>query len=693
MRLPVSLAVLVVACLALRAAAQAAAPPAGAVDYLWLGVRWESLPKFPGDVGLLSVSFYVSEQHVDVTVSLFPLCRHLSSLESARMPSAGPGVVKAVLKVRALALNVTCPSAVQISSGHRLAGTVLASGMTRVEYEDIYVPPYPTANITVLGAAYLAVPGTVALVIEGPHAIAGQLVVRGQGARILSPPGPVRVNGTRASVPVTLVADSPSALLSVAIESRDWLGSPVTISRDVPVPVLPAPPPVLRISPEVLRANTLNRVNATLTIPVAANGTALITVSGAAAPLSSITVPVTGGRGSVILDVYPIADAVTLTAQVTYHIGGIPVTDRASVTAAVRREPGGLARVDVHPARLVAGAFNNVTITVAAPGRFNVSVSVLNAASSVAMPYRFSGINEASGSLPVIPLSGQPVALDIAVSHERGVEQYTVTLPVLSSSIFIVTPRPSLVRSGENCTVNVTIMNAGDVTIRQAVITISPASASVAAPTYTFRAGALAPLESITVPVSFAVPASFSGTIAFTYTIVYTVEPGVVGTAQGTFHLQALQVPVLDVVSVSITPAEIAPGAVFYISATVANRGFVAAGGVQAEARTPRELIPVAQPVYFIGQLDPQQTASASFSFRAARPGRYSVMLVVTYYDQYGGVHAIECDVTVLVSNATLLPPKPPHGGAQMGWGTAAGATAVAAAAALAITLRRRKRK
>jgi len=686
-------AAVLAACLALHAAAQAVAPPAGAVDYLWLGVRWKSLPKFPGDVGLLSASFYVSEQHVDVTVSLSPLCRHLSPIESARMPSAGPGVVDVTLRVRALALNVTCPSAVQISSGHRLAGTVLASGMTRVEYENIYVPPYPAANITVSGAAYLAVPSTVVLVIESPYAITGQLVVQGQGARILSPPGPVRVNGTRASVPVTLIADSPSALLFAIIESRDWLGSPVTISHAAPVPVLPAPPPALRISPEVLRANTLNLVNVTLVLPVAANGTALIAVSGAATPLSSIIVPIAGGRGSVALDVYPIADAVTFAAQVTYYVGGIPVTDRASVTAAVRREPGGLARVDVRPARLVAGASNNITITVAAPGRFNVSVSVLNAASSVAMPYRFGGTNEASGGLLVTPLSGQPVALDITVSHERGVEQYTVTLPVLSSSIFIVTPRPPLVRSGENCTVNVTITNAGDVAIRQAVITISPASTSVTAPTYSFRAGALAPLESITVPVSFAVPASFSGTVAFAYTIVYTVEPGVVGTAQGTFHLQALQVPVLDVVSVSITPAEIAPGAIFYISATVANRGFVAAGGVQAESRTPRELIPVAQPVYFIGQLDPQQTASASFSFRAARPGRYSVRLVVTYYDQYGGVHAIERDVTVLVSNATLLPPKPPHGGAQMGWGTAAGATAAATAVALAITLRRWKRK
>ena len=66
------------AALALLAYSQATVGLAPAVDYLWLGVKWAQLPKFPGDVGVLSLSFYVSSQYIDVSVSLTPRCPYLT---------------------------------------------------------------------------------------------------------------------------------------------------------------------------------------------------------------------------------------------------------------------------------------------------------------------------------------------------------------------------------------------------------------------------------------------------------------------------------------------------------------------------------------------------------------------------------------------------------------------------------------
>jgi len=46
----------------------------------------------------------------------------------------------------------------------------------------------------------------------------------------------------------------------------------------------------------------------------------------------------------------------------------------------------------------------------------------------------------------------------------------------------------------------VTVINSGDVAVQKAVVTISPASPSLLAPTYTFQLGRLAPLDSAQSP-------------------------------------------------------------------------------------------------------------------------------------------------------------------------------------------------
>jgi Hypothetical protein PAE3665 len=301
----------------------------------------------------------------------------------------------------------------------------------------------------------------------------------------------------------------------------------------------------------------------------------------------------------------------------------------------------------------------------------------------------------------VTPLSSQPVSITLTVYHAAGTDQYTVNLPVSSSSIFTVLPTPSLVKSGGNRTVVVTVINSGDVAVQKAVVTISPASASLLAPTYTFQLGRLAPLDSAQLPISFIVPATYSGTLAFTYNIIYTTELGTVGTAQGTFYLQALQTPAINITSVSVVPAVPQPRGTFYLSITIVNKGFTPVTNLQVEAKPPRGIRPITSPIYFAGQLDPQQTATIPLSFNATAPGQYNIELVVTYTDNYGNLYTIPYTVTVTVSNTTRFgparpgaTPRPPAAREPtFSWLYIGGvAAAVAAAVGGFLYIRRRKR-
>ena len=651
--------------LAILVYSQATAGLTPAVDYLWLGIKWTQLPKFPGDVGVLSLSFYVSSQYVDVSVSLTPRCPYLTPLETARLPSAGPGVVSVTLKVSASALNVTCPATVAIKAAYKASGSSLDDGMEKVEYADVYIPPYPTANVTVGGVAYLGLPRAINLTVSAPYSLVGMLTLQAQGARVLSPTGPVYISGATSTVPITLIADSYGAVLTMNIQSRDWLGNPVSLSYTVPVAVAPPPPSVLYVSPTTLYANRQNVVNLTVLLPVPADGMAVVSAAGAVMSESSITVPIKAGRGSAMIEVYPVSNVVTFTAQVTYQIAGVSRAEQISATAAVQQATGGASRVEVKPPRLIAGVANNVTLIVSAPGRFNVSVAVSNAAVDKPLPYYFGGSERAAASLVVTPLSNQPVSIAVTVYHAAGTDQYTVNLPVSSSSIFTVLPTPSLVRSGGNRTVVITVINSGDVAVQKAVVTISPASASLLAPTYTFQLGRLAPLDSAQLPISFIVPATYSGTLAFTYNIIYTTELGTVGTAQGTFYLQALQTPAINITSVSVVPAVPQPRGTFYVSITVVNKGFTPVTNLQVEARPPRGVRPITSPIYFAGQLDPQQTTTIPLSFNATAPGQYNIELVVTYTDNYGNLYTIPYTVTVMVTNSTRFGPPASRPGAM----------------------------
>lgn len=58
--------------LAALAYSQATVGLTPSVDYLWLGAKWSQVPKYPGDIGVLTLSYYLSNQYVDVSVYIDP---------------------------------------------------------------------------------------------------------------------------------------------------------------------------------------------------------------------------------------------------------------------------------------------------------------------------------------------------------------------------------------------------------------------------------------------------------------------------------------------------------------------------------------------------------------------------------------------------------------------------------------------
>jgi len=103
-------------------------------DFLFLGAQWVDVPKFPGDFGLLKLSFFMADQHVDVSVSL---SRCGLYAEPVRSPSAGPGVYEAILKVRADRLGVSEGCTAVFRSRYVYKSGALSGGVEKVEYAEV----------------------------------------------------------------------------------------------------------------------------------------------------------------------------------------------------------------------------------------------------------------------------------------------------------------------------------------------------------------------------------------------------------------------------------------------------------------------------------------------------------------------------------------------------------------------------
>lgn len=612
-----------------------------------LNAQWTSLPQYNGSSAAITLTFYSSCTYHAVTFTLQPQCPYIAPGQPAFVQSIAANSIFAVqMQLYAEQLNATCPLEVVANAkyGADLSRVLNAAGAF---FLTVFIPPYPVFSASLQGVAYVGMPSKLSLQISDPYSFPAQISISGQSAAVLSPAAPVVLQGS-SSVPIVVVPYSTSAALVVTIKSQDYLGNPVSYTYTLPIPAVSPPPPTISISPSVLYQGQVNQVLLTIAVPFNANGTAVVSISGASAPSAPVIVPINNGVGTAAISVIPLQQAVVFQASVNYWVQGFQQSAQTSATVEAVQPSSALAYLSISPQMLIANAANNVTITITAPGNFSAAITVSGASANAPMPVYISGVGRAAYSLVLYPTS-QQVAVSATIQTSAGTQQYTANIPVVSSNIFLAVPIPTSVEAGGNRTIVVRLVNQGDVPVEKGVLVIAPASSSPALMgTVVYNFSSLPPLGYVEVPISFVVPAGQTGSLPFQYTVYYVTPLGS-GQAQGVFYVQSFQRPSILVSSVTVTPQRPQLGQPFFVSITVVNNGFVSINNLQVSLRAPRGLTPITSTLNYIGSLLQQQSQTATFSLNATMPGRYNVTLVVSYQDQYGNNYVQDVQLPVII--------------------------------------------
>ncbi|MGC9130815.1 MAG: hypothetical protein ACP5H5_04445 [Pyrobaculum sp.] len=650
-------AALAVALAALAAGQAALFQPAA--DFLFLGGQWVDLPKYPGDVGLYKLSFYLAAQHVDVGVEL--KCRQASA-EAARAASAGPGVFEVVLKVRAEALGVSEGCRVVFRSRYTVKAGALGDGVEKVEFHELAVPHYPSPVFRVNGSLYLGVVGRVSLCVYDGYTYNGTVEVSAVGARLY---GDARFRGELGNW-CGYVAVAPldfNAALVATVKTRDALGREVAVSRQIPLAVRPRPAPLVVPRVRWLRAGLVESVGFAVRYSIPVNGT--VYAGGSSAPLVN-------GEAEVWGSVYAAPPVVYVPVVVQLDTGAV---DRVEVPLPVYSVPADVVEISVSPTTLVAGDVNNVKISIKYPGVFEGSISVSGGVALGVNPVTFTASDKAELTLQIVPTSSV-VALDVTVVNPGGYStRRVVNLLAAQRQIFDVSVEPSEVASGGRHVLRIYVKPL--VNVSEATVTLFPVSGLVF-PQTTARLGRGGAVD---IPVE--VPSDVVGTAALGYKIVYTLASGVSGEYGGTLYLVATQRPVLSL-SASVSPEKAEPGNPFYLTVRLYNSGGVEARDVRLNVSGPVKVVRQPGP---LGAVPPQTSKDAVFTLTADSPGRYQVRVAATYWDRLGRSYTAEQTVEVVVNKTAPAYAAATAAGSGGGGGSNPQLYAVAALAAVAVAL------
>lgn len=657
-----------------------------------LSAQWTSLPRYPGAPAQLSLTFYSTCVYHVVTFSVVPQCPYVRPGEPTVVQTVPAGTAFAVpVQFYADRLNVTCPLEIVATAEYGPDyGSIL--GASSPYFLTLFIPPYPDFAASVNGTAYLGLPSEVVLKISDPYRYPAQISINGESAAVIAPARPFIVNKT-ADLSVVVVPYSQQAALIVDVESADYLGNPVSYSFTVPLSVAQPPPATLSVVPSTLYIGRANNVTIEISVPFRANGTAVVTLSGASSAESPLVVPIAGGVGIAHAQITPLQSPVVLQAVVYYSVMGFQQSAQISAEVNAIQPQTPLASLYIAPQMLVENSPNNLTIVIRADGPFNSSVTISGASAEVPMPIYISGVGYAAYSLVVYPTSSQ-VVVTATIQTRGGTQQYTAYLPASSSNALLVVPTPSLIPAGGNRTVYIKLINQGNIPVERGVLVVEPAAGSPAlGKVGVFSFGELAPGEYLDVPLSFLAPATASGPLPFQYTIYYYTPAGS-GVEQGSFFVQVYQRPSVQVLATSVVPQTPQAGSPLFISLTLVNNGYETVNNLEVAAVAPEGLTPMTPTLNYVGSLSPQQTQAVTFSFNATRPGVYNLSLVVAYQDQYGASYNLTVPLHIIVASsavATTQQSGQPHGGAALA-PISLVLVVVVAAALMAIGIWRRRR-
>jgi hypothetical protein len=592
-----------------------------AVDFLFLGAQWVDVPKFPGDFGLLKLSFFLADQHVDVSVSM---SRCGLYAEPVRSPSAGPGVYEAILKVRADRLGVSEGCTAVFRSRYVYKSGALAGGVEKVEYAEVYVPPYPSPQVAAVGGLTMGVKGRVLLRVWDSFRYNGTVEVSAVGARLY---GPVTFRGDLGNftAPLEVAPLDFSASLTVTIRTRDALGREVVVARQVPLSVKPRPTPIVVVEHRHWVPSGCSSVGLRVMYPMPVNGT--VYAMDASAPLE---------KGDTNIWPTVCADGPYVVIPVTVQLDTGAV-DRVELQLPVYQTQTWL-DVSAEPTVLVMNDINKVVVKIRDPG---VAEGVITVSGGIVLgqhPVPFIGSEVVLNIIPTSPV----VTLDVSVA---GVGRTTINLVASQRAPVEVWVEPAEVPSGGRETVRIYVRPR--VNVSEVAVTLYPVS-GVVFPQRTVYLGAGGVVD-----LTLEVPADVVGNVAIGYKASYVLASGVSGEYVGTLYLVALQRPVL-LIDASVTPERPGAGDPFYLAVRLYNSGGVEARDVRLNASG----VKVVRAPSPLGAVAPQTSRDALFTLVAERPGTYTVTVTATYFDRLGRLYTAQRTVTVVVNSTEAAPTR-----------------------------------
>jgi hypothetical protein len=592
-----------------------------ATDFLFLGAQWVDVPKFPGDSGLLKLSFFLADQHVDVSASL---SRCGLYAEPVRSPSAGPGVYEAILKVRADRLGVSEGCTAVFRSRYVYKSGALSGGVEKVEYAEVYVPPYPSPQVAAVGGLTIGVKGRVLLRVWDSFRYNGTVEVSAVGARLY---GPVTFRGDLGNftAPLEVAPLDFSASLAVTIRARDAMGREVVVARQVPLSVKPRPTPMVVVEHRQWVPSGCSSVGLRVMYPMPVNGT--VYAMDASAPLE---------RGEAYIWPMVCASGPYVVIPVTVQLDTGAV-DRVELQLPVYQTQPMLS-VTAEPTVLVMNDINKVVVKIRDPG---VAEGVITVSGGIVLgqhPVPFIGSEVVLNIIPTSPV----VTLDVSVA---GVGRTTINLVASQRAPVDVWVEPAEVPSGSRETVRIYVRPR--VNVSEVAVTLYPVS-GVVFPQRTVYLGAGGVVD-----LTLEVPADVVGNVAIGYKVSYVLASGVSGEYVGTLYLVALQRPVL-LIDASVTPERPGAGDPFYLAVRLYNSGGVEARDVRLNASG----VKVVRAPSPLGAVAPQTSRDALFTLVAERPGTYNVTVTATYFDRLGRLYTAQRTITVVVNSTEAAPTR-----------------------------------
>ncbi len=503
----------------------------------------------------------------------------------------------------------------------------LSGGVEKVEYAEVYVPPYPSPQVAVVGDLTIGVKGRVLLRVWDSFRYNGTVEVSAVGARLY---GPVIFRGDIGNItaPLEVAPLDFSASLTVTIRTRDALGREVVVARQVPLSVKPRPTPMVVVEHRQWVPSGCSTVGLRVMYPMPVNGT-VYAMHTSATPENGDT------------HIWPRACAsgpyVVIPVTVQLDTGAV---DRVELQLPVYQTQPMLS-VSAEPTVLVMNDINKVVVKIRHPGFVEGVITVSGGIVLGQHPVPFIGVDAVDVVLNVIPTT-PVVTLDVLVA---GVGRTTINLVASQRAPVEVWVEPAEVQSGGRETVRIYVRPR--VNVSEVAVTLYPVS-GVVFPQRTVYLGAGGVVD-----LTLEVPADVVGNVAVGYKVSYVLASGVSGEYAGTLHLVALQRPVL-LIDASVTPERPGAGDPFYLAVRLYNSGGVEARDVRLNASG----VKVVRAPSPLGAVAPQTSRDALFTLVAERPGIYTVTVTATYFDRLGRLYTAQRTVTVVVNSTKAAPTR-----------------------------------